>query len=133
EDDAVSVRRLREAGAVIFGKTNTPTLAGDWQTHNPIFGTSNNPWDPARTTGGSSGGAAAAVAAAMTVLELGSDIGGSIRIPSNWGGACGPKPTSGIGPQPGPPPPTPGTPAATHPKGVGTATADVTELALTPG
>ena len=60
ERDAEAVRRLRDAGAVIFGKTNTPTLAGDWQTYNPIFGTTNNPWDTTRTTGGSSGGAAAA-------------------------------------------------------------------------
>ena len=62
ERDAEAVRRLREAGAVIFGKTNTPTLAGDWQTFNPIFGTTNNPWDTTRTTGGSSGGSAAALA-----------------------------------------------------------------------
>ena len=55
DDDAESVRRLRDAGAVIFGKTNTPTLAGDWQTHNPIFGTTNNPWDYARTTAFSDG------------------------------------------------------------------------------
>ena len=81
EHDAEAVRRLRGAGAVIFGKTNTPALAGDWQTYNAIFGTSNNPWDTTRTTGGSSGGAAAAVATGMTALELGSDIGGSIRFP----------------------------------------------------
>ena len=61
ERDAEAVRRPRGAGAVIFGTTNTPTLAGDWQTFNPIFGTTNNPWDTTRTTGGSSGGAAAAV------------------------------------------------------------------------
>jgi amidase len=102
------VRRLRQAGAVIFGKTNTPTLAGDWQTYNPIFGTTNNPWDTSRTTGGSSGGAAAAVATGMTSLELGSDIGGSIRLPSNWCGVCGHKPTWGIVPQRGHLPPAPG-------------------------
>src|SRR4029079_15967661 len=89
---AEAVRRLRGAGAVIFGKTNTPTLAGDWQTFNPIFGTTNNPWDTTRTTGGSSGGSAAAVATGMTALELGSDIAGSIRVPSNWCGTCGHKP-----------------------------------------
>jgi amidase len=106
--DAESVRRLRDAGAVIFGKTNTPTLAGDWQTYNPIFGATNNPWDTMRTTGGSSGGAAAAVATGMTSFELGSDIGGSIRLPSNWCGVCGHKPTWGIVPQRGHLPPPPG-------------------------
>src|SRR6185312_1292237 len=89
ERDAEAVRRLRGAGAVIFGKTNTPTLAGDWQAFNPIFGTTNNPWDTTRTTGGSSGGSAACVAAGMTSFELGSDIGGSIRVPSSGWGVCG--------------------------------------------
>lgn len=93
--DAVTVARLREAGAVILGKTNVPTLAMDWQTHNPIFGVTNNPWDPARTPGGSTGGGAAAVAAAMAPLELGSDIGGSIRVPAHFCGICGLKPTEG--------------------------------------
>ena len=74
DNDAEAVRRLREAGAVIFGKTNAPSFAADWQTYNPIFGTTNNPWDTTRTTGGSSGGAAAALAAGLTALELGSDI-----------------------------------------------------------
>ena len=109
DHDAEAVRRLRDAGAVIFGKTNTPTLAGDWQTYNAIFGTTNNPWDTTRTTGGSSGGAAAAVATGMTALELGSDIGGSIRFPSNWCGVCGHKPTWGVVPQAGHLPPAPGT------------------------
>ena len=106
--DAEAVRRLRDAGAVIFGKTNTPTLAGDWQSYNPIFGTTNNPWDTTRTAGGSSGGAAAAVAAGLTALELGSDIAGSIRVPSNWCGVCGHKPTWGVVPQQGHLPPAPG-------------------------
>jgi amidase len=57
------VRHARAAGAIIWGKTNTPVLAGDWRTFNALYGTTNNPWDPARTTGGSSGGAAAALAA----------------------------------------------------------------------
>jgi amidase len=108
EHDADAVRRLRGAGAVIFGKTNTPALAGDWQTFNPIFGTTNNPWDTTRTTGGSSGGAAAAVATGMTALELGSDIAGSIRVPSSWCGVCGHKPSWGIVPQRGHLPPPPG-------------------------
>ena len=106
--DAEAVRRLRAAGAVIFGKTNTPTFAGDWQTYNPIFGTTNNPWDATRTTGGSSGGSAAAVASGMTALELGSDIGGSIRVPSSWCGVCGHKSSWGIVSQRGHLPPPPG-------------------------
>jgi amidase len=108
DSDAEAVARLRGAGAVIIGKTNTPTLAGDWQTVNPIFGTTNNPWDTARTPGGSSGGSAAALAAGLTALELGSDIAGSIRVPSNWCGVCGHKPTWGIVPQRGHLPPPPG-------------------------
>jgi amidase len=111
--DAEAVRRLRDAGAVIFGKTNTPTLAGDWQSYNPIFGTTNNPWDTTRSAGGSSGGAAAAVAAGLTALELGSDIAGSIRVPSSWCGVCGHKPTWGVVPQQGHLPPAPGTLSST--------------------
>jgi amidase len=105
--DAVAVARLKDAGAVVFGKTNTPALASDWQTSNEVFGTTNNPWDTSRTAGGSSGGSAAALAAGMTPLELGSDIGGSIRMPSAMCGVVGHKPTFGIVPQrghiPGPP------------------------------
>src|SRR5690348_1478211 len=67
--DAVVVARARAAGAVIWGKTNTPVLAGDFQTYNPLYGTTNNPWDASRTSGGSSGGAAAALAARITALE----------------------------------------------------------------
>jgi amidase len=96
--DATTVARLRAAGAVVFGKTNVPTLVSDVQTYNPIFGTTQNPWDPARTPGGSSGGAAAALAAGLTGGELGSDIGGSIRTPSGWCGIFGHKPTWGIVP-----------------------------------
>jgi len=105
--DATAVARLRAAGAIVFGKTNVPALAADWQTYNTLFGTTNNPWDLTRTPGGSSGGAAAALAAGLTALELGSDIGGSIRVPAHWTGICGHKPTHGIVPQrghlPGPP------------------------------
>jgi amidase len=105
--DAVPVARLKAAGAIVFGKTNTPLYAGDWQTYNDVYGRTNNPWDPARTTGGSSGGAAAAVAAGLTPFELGSDIGGSIRIPSHYNGVYGLKPSHGIVPLtghiPGPP------------------------------
>jgi amidase len=130
ERDAEAVRRLRHAGAVIFGKTNTPALAGDWQTFNPIFGTTNNPWDTTRTTGGSSGGAAAALAAGLTALELGSDIAGSIRVPSNWCGVCGHKPSWGIVPQRGHLPPKPGTLAGTDLGVMGPMARDVEDLEL---
>jgi amidase len=106
--DAPAVQRLTEAGAVIFGKTNTPSLAMDAQTYNPIFGTTNNPWNAARSPGGSSGGAAAAVAAGLTALELGSDIGGSIRSPAHCCGVYGLKPTYGLIPTRGHIPPAPG-------------------------
>src|SRR5204863_3309013 len=108
EADAVTVARIKGAGAVVFGKTNVPTLASDVQTYNPIFGTTNNPWDVARTPGGSSGGAAAAVAAGLTGGEIGSDIGGSIRTPSGWCGVFGHQATRGIIPGRGHIPPAPG-------------------------
>jgi amidase len=105
--DALAVARLKRAGAIVFGKTNTPLYAGDWQTYNKVYGRTNNPWDVTRTTGGSSGGAAAAVAAGLNPLELGSDIGGSIRIPAHCNGVYGLKPSWGIVPVrghiPGPP------------------------------
>ncbi len=94
--DAPSVARLKAAGALVFGKTNAPRWSGDIQTFNDIFGTTNNPWDVARTPGGSSGGAAASVACGLTSFELGTDIGGSVRIPSNWCGVCGHKPSWGL-------------------------------------
>jgi len=107
QTDAVTVARLKEAGAIIFGKTNTPLYAGDMQTYNDVYGRTNNPWDLTRTAGGSSGGAAAAVAAGLTPLELGSDIGGSIRNPAHYNGVYGLKPSWGIVPTrghiPGPP------------------------------
>ncbi len=99
--DAVAVERLRGAGAIVFAKTNTPSLAMDWQTYNPVFGTTCNPWDVSRTPGGSSGGSAAATAAGLSGLELGSDIGGSIRIPAHWCGIFGHKPSWGIVPERG--------------------------------
>jgi len=107
--DAETVARLRGAGAVVFGKTNTPTYAMDCQTYNPVFGTTNNPWNLERTPGGSSGGSAAAVAAGLTALELGSDIGGSIRNPAHYCGVFGHKPTHGIVPLRGHIPGPPGT------------------------
>jgi amidase len=96
--NALAVDRLLAAGAVIFGKTNVPVLLADSQSYNPVYGTTNNPWDTSRTPGGSSGGAAAALAASLTGLELGSDIGGSIRNPAHYCGVYGHKPTYGIAP-----------------------------------
>lgn len=90
------VQRYVDAGAIVFGKTNTPYASGDWQSFNALYGATGNPWDPARTCGGSSGGAGAALAAGMTPLELGGDIGGSIRIPSHFNGVFGHKPSHGI-------------------------------------
>lgn len=93
EHDGTVARRLRRAGAIILGKTNVSELLSDLQTNNPIFGRSNNPWDLNRTPGGSSGGAAAAVAAGLAPLDIGSDIGGSIRVPAHCCGIFGLKPT----------------------------------------
>ncbi len=128
--DAEAVRRLREAGAVIFGKTNAPSFAADWQTYNPIFGATNNPWDTTRTTGGSSGGAAAALAAGLTALELGSDIAGSIRLPSNWCGVCGHKTSWGIVPHRGHLPPPPGALATSDLGVMGPMARDIADLEL---
>ena len=102
---AVSVQRYVDAGAVVFGKTNVPFMSADLQSYNEIYGTTNNPWNTDRTCGGSSGGAAAAVAAGLTPLELGSDIGGSIRTPSHFNGVFGHKPSYNIIPQRGHLPP----------------------------
>lgn len=94
--DALAVQKLRAAGAVIFGKTNVPALLADWQTFNPVYGATANPWNLDYTPGGSSGGAAAAVAAGLTGMEFGSDIAGSIRTPAHYCGVYGHKPTFGI-------------------------------------
>ena len=94
--DADVVTRLRAAGAVVFGKTNVPAMLSDWQTFNPVYGTTHNPWDTARAPGGSSGGSAAALASGMTALEAGSDIGASIRDPAHYCGVYGHKPTFGL-------------------------------------
>jgi amidase len=107
--DADAVARLRAQGAVIFGKTNLPVFAMDWQSYNPLFGTTNNPWALDRTPGGSSGGAAAAVAAGFTALELGSDIRGSLRQPAHNTGVFALKPSFGIVPVRGHIPGPPGT------------------------
>jgi amidase len=92
-EDAPNVRSLREAGSLLLGKTNVPVGNADWQADNPIFGRTNNPWNPQLTPGGSTGGGAAAVAAGLSAAELGSDIGGSIRIPAAFCGLFGHKPS----------------------------------------
>ena len=99
--DAEVVARAKAAGAIVFGKTNVPRWSGDLQTYNDIFGTTNNPWDTARIPGGSSGGAATAVACGFTSFEIGTDIGGSVRIPSHCCGVFGLKPSFGVVPQRG--------------------------------
>ena len=96
--DAVAVTRLLGTGANIYGKTNVPLNLADWQSFNDIYGTTNNPWDLGRTPGGSSGGAAAALAAGLSSIEIGSDIGASIRNPAHYCGVFGHKPTMGIVP-----------------------------------
>jgi len=91
--DATVVARLKEAGGILLGKTNLPALASASLTDNLVFGRTNNPWDLKRTVGGSSGGSAAALAAGMTPIEIGSDIGGSIRVPAHYNGIFGLKTT----------------------------------------
>jgi amidase len=93
KSSSIAVRRLEAAGAVIFGKTNVPVDLADWQSYNPVYGTTVNPWHRDHTPGGSSGGSAAALAAGLTGLEIGSDIGGSIRVPAHYCGVFGHKPT----------------------------------------
>ena len=96
--DAVAVTRMSNAGAIIYGKTNVPLMLADWQSYNDIYGTTNNPWDVTRSPGGSSGGSAAVLATGMSALEIGSDIGASIRNPAHYCGVYGHKPTWGVVP-----------------------------------
>ncbi|WP_019504832.1 amidase [Pleurocapsa sp. PCC 7319] len=93
QQDATTVARLKAAGAIILGKTNTPQFGADYQSKNPVFGQTNNPWNLNCTVGGSSGGSASAVAAGFSALDLGSDIGGSIRLPAHFCGVYGFMPT----------------------------------------
>jgi Asp-tRNA(Asn)/Glu-tRNA(Gln) amidotransferase A subunit family amidase len=93
--DAVLVSRLREAGAIVLGVTNTAELLMAWETDNLLYGRTNSPWDAARTPGGSSGGEAAAIASGCSAGGVGSDGGGSIRVPAHFSGICGLKPTPG--------------------------------------
>lgn len=99
DTDAVAVRRLREAGAIVVGKTNNPEFCHRGVTDNRVYGLTRNPWDLDRTPGGSSGGSGAAVAAGMVPFALGGDAGGSIRIPASFCGVAGLKPTFGRIPQ----------------------------------
>ncbi|WP_166462628.1 amidase family protein [Amycolatopsis acidicola] len=99
--DATAVAKLRRAGGILLGKTNTPAWCGDVETHNELFGTTRNPWAPERTSGGSSGGSAAAVATNLSAFDLATDIGGSLRIPSAFCGTFALKPTFGIVPADG--------------------------------
>jgi amidase len=93
---SIPVQRLERAGAIVFGKTNVPVDLADWQSFNPVYGSSSNPWNTAHTPGGSSGGSAASLAAGFAGLELGSDIGGSIRVPAHYCGVFGHKPSWGL-------------------------------------
>jgi amidase len=107
-EDALSISRVKQAGGVILGKTNVPIGLGDWQSYNEIYGTTNNPYDLGRTPGGSSGGSAAALAAGYGPLSLGSDIGGSLRVPAFHCGVYAHKPTFALVPSRGhTPPPNP--------------------------
>jgi amidase len=116
--DASLVARLRAAGAVILGKTNVPELCADFQTESPLFGTSKNAWDDRRTAGGSTGGGAVAVAARLSPLELGSDIGGSVRNPAHYNGIFSLKPTEWRVPSQGHVPDLPGVTRVTRYMGV---------------
>src|SRR6202008_2366793 len=97
-EDALSISRVKEAGGVILAKTNVPLVLGDWQSYNDIYGTTNNPYDLGRTPGGSSGGSSAALAAGYGPLSLGSDIGGSLRVPAFHCGVYAHKPTFALVP-----------------------------------
>jgi amidase len=104
---SLPIRRLEAAGAVIFGKTNVPVDLADWQSYNPVYGSTSNPWNAAHTPGGSSGGSAASIAAGFAGMELGTDIGGSIRVPAHYCGVFGHKPTWSLCPPFGDPATTP--------------------------
>ena len=96
EDDALIVKRLREAGAIILGKTNTPEFAAGGNTFNDVFGRTRNPWNPDLSAGGSTGGGAAALATGMIAIAEGTDLGGSLRIPASFCGIVGLRPSPGL-------------------------------------
>lgn len=111
-EDALAIARVKAAGAVIVGKTNVPLGLGDWQSYNDIYGVTNNPFDLGRTPGGSSGGSSAALAAGYGALSLGSDIGGSLRVPAHHCGIYAHKPSFALAPARGhTPPPLPPLPS----------------------
>jgi amidase len=101
QEDAVGVARYKSAGAIMLGKTNVPELSLAFESDNLVYGQTKNPYDPTRTPGGSSGGEAAAIASGMSPLGLGSDAGGSIRLPAHFCGIAGIKPTTGRTPRTG--------------------------------
>jgi amidase len=98
KEDALVVRRLRHAGAVILGKTNCPEFAAGANTFNEVFGRTRNPWDPSKSAGGSTGGGAAALASGMIALAEGTDLGGSLRTPASFCGIVGLRPSVGLVP-----------------------------------
>jgi Asp-tRNA(Asn)/Glu-tRNA(Gln) amidotransferase A subunit family amidase len=100
--DAPLVQRLKTAGAIVLGNTTVPEFLMAWETRSALYGTTNSPWDLERTPGGSSGGEAAAIAACCSAGGVGSDGGGSIRVPAHFSGICGLKPTPGRIPATGP-------------------------------
>ena len=132
QHDAPAAARTRAAGAVLLGKTNVPPMLADWQSANPIFGRSSNPWDLGRTPGGSSGGSAAAIAAGLSALEVGSDIGGSIRVPAAFCGIYGHRPSETLLPRSGqfPMPPLPNSAVVMGVQGPLARSAEDLELAL---
>src|SRR3984893_18211877 len=131
EEDALAVTRLKSAGAVILGKTNVPLSLGDWQSYNEIYGTTNNPYDLGRTPGGSSGGSSAALAAGYGPLSLGSDIGGSLRVPAFHCGVYAHKPTFALAPSRGhTPPPLPPLPIDRHLSVIGPMARSAADLSL---
>jgi len=107
---SLPIRRLEAAGAVVFGKTNVPVDLADWQSYNPVYGSTSNPWNVAHTPGGSSGGSAASMAAGLAGLEIGTDIGGSVRVPAHYCGVFGHKATWALCPTYGDPATSPAAP-----------------------
>ena len=132
EHDAPVAERVKAAGAAVMGKTNVPPMLADWQSTNPVYGRTHNPWDRTRTPGGSTGGGAAALAAGLTPLEFGSDIGGSIRVPAAFCGVYGHRPSETAMPRSGqlPFPPLPNAAIVMGVQGPMARSADDLELAL---
>ena len=132
EHDAPVTTRVKSAGALVMAKTNVPQMLADWQSANPVYGRTNNPWDLTRTPGGSTGGGSAALAAGLTPLEFGSDIGGSIRVPAAFCGIYGHRPSETVLPRSGqfPFPPMPNAAVVMGVQGPMARSAEDLELAL---